>query len=70
LSDFAPITMTRQENTMFKDQIVELLPARTVMTTMGGGGGGGGGGRNRNTFTLVVANQQNFNRQSNSISVG
>jgi hypothetical protein len=38
-----------KESTMFEDQTVELLPARTVMTTMHGGG------RNRgNTSTVNV----------------
>src|SRR3954463_1873190 len=40
-------TPSTEEDTMFEDQTVELLPARTTMKKWGGGGGkkhGGGGG--------------------------
>jgi hypothetical protein len=42
---------------MFEDQTVELLPARTVMSSWGGGGGGGrsGGGGGRGGDAVAVS---------------
>ena len=42
---------------MFEDQTVELLPARTTMTTRrgGNGGNGGNGGRGGNGGVAVTA---------------
>ncbi|RBY79775.1 hypothetical protein DQ238_08995 [Geodermatophilus sp. TF02-6] len=53
---------------MFENETVELLPARTTMTTMNGGGGngGGGGGRRRNTATAIAAIVQFANTGNNS----
>jgi hypothetical protein len=40
--------------TMFEDQTVELLPARTTMKRWGGGGGGGGKKGGGGTKIVIV----------------
>src|SRR3954464_12695359 len=47
-------TPSTEEDTMFDDQRVELLPERTTLKSMRGGGRKGGGGRTVNV--VVIAN--------------
>jgi len=56
--------------TMFEDQTVELLPARTTMKKWGGGGGKKGGGGNKVTviqFNIAFSGNNSPITQTNAI---